>query len=178
MQTKSVDDWSQNSLDDSGHPTNLVIGLGNPILGDDAIGWRIAEQVQRCLDTNCSTNLNSRIEVDTLAVGGLTLMERMIGYKQAIIIDAIFTGNSAAGTVSCCSLEEFPEQALGHLCSAHDTTLQNALRVGKAMGATLPDSIYVIGIETIPNYEFSEDLSPQIEKSITLAVETVMELIS
>ena len=23
----------------------LIVGLGNPILGDDGVGWRIAEQV-------------------------------------------------------------------------------------------------------------------------------------
>ena len=25
----------------------IVIGLGNPILGDDGIGWRVVEQVQK-----------------------------------------------------------------------------------------------------------------------------------
>ena len=25
----------------------LIVGLGNPILGDDGIGWRVAEKAQR-----------------------------------------------------------------------------------------------------------------------------------
>ena len=27
----------------------LVVGLGNPILGDDGVGWRVAEEVKRQL---------------------------------------------------------------------------------------------------------------------------------
>lgn len=177
MRTISVVDRDHEKRDDSGQPSTLVIGLGNPILGDDAVGWRVAEQVHQRLSIINSSRPGNHIEVDTLAVGGLALMERMVGYKVAVIIDAINTGNMP-GTVCCQSLKEFPEHATGHLSSAHDTTLQNALRVGEEMGATLPDTIYIIGIETQTNYDFTEELTPKIEQSIPVAVQTVMELIS
>ena len=51
----------------------LMIGLGNPILGDDGVGWRVAEEVTR------KTNRPADIEVDCVALGGLSLMERLTG---------------------------------------------------------------------------------------------------
>ena len=50
---------------------HLIIGLGNPILGDDGVGIRVAEEVRRGLPT-C---LASRTEVTEASVGGLRLAE-------------------------------------------------------------------------------------------------------
>jgi hydrogenase maturation protease len=56
----------------------IIIGLGNPILGDDGVGWKVVEELGK-LDHSKSKS----IEVDCLSVGGLTLMERMVGYHHA-----------------------------------------------------------------------------------------------
>ena len=58
----------------------LVIGLGNPILGDDGVGWRVAEEVKRRLgivdfgSQSAVKNPQSAIEVDCVSLGGLSLM--------------------------------------------------------------------------------------------------------
>ncbi|MBI5713137.1 MAG: hydrogenase maturation protease [Chloroflexi bacterium] len=62
----------------------VVIGLGNPILGDDGVGWRVVEAVQEQIN-------DSSVDVDCAAVGGITLMEHLIGYDRAILIDAVIT---------------------------------------------------------------------------------------
>ena len=44
----------------------LIIGLGNPILGDDGVGWVVAEQVRSALFNPQSPILNPQsVEVDT-----------------------------------------------------------------------------------------------------------------
>lgn len=154
----------------------LIIGLGNPLLGDDGIGWVIAEQLQQRIDQVVSS-ANGDIEVTCLAVGGLSLMEHLIGYDKAILIDAVNTGQGPSGKVFQCPLDRLPNKAFGHLCSAHDTTLQNALEVGRKLGAQLPDQIIVVGIEADQVYEFSEELSPPVAASIPGAVEVVLDLI-
>jgi hydrogenase maturation protease len=161
----------------------LIVGLGNPILGDDGVGWRIAEQVasrlpvQALLQTPANPGFRDEpvFAVECLGLGGLSLMEHLIGYDRAILIDTIVTGENPTGTVSCFFLEELPDLAAGHLTSAHDTTLQNALKVGQAMGAKLPEVIIVVTVETQCVYDFSEDLSPAVAASIPIAVQTVME---
>ena len=64
----------------------LILGLGNPILRDDSVGLRVAQEVERLIPANPD------VEVGLDYWGGLRLMERMIGFDRAIIIDAICTG--------------------------------------------------------------------------------------
>ncbi|HSG14754.1 MAG TPA: hydrogenase maturation protease [Anaerolineae bacterium] len=149
-------------------PKTLVVGLGNPILGDDGIGWRVADAVlARCPD----------VEVDCLALGGLSLMERLVGYERVIIIDSIQIRNGKIGQVYSFSLEELPDLSSGHTTAAHDTSLQTALKMGRAMGAKLPDELYVVGVEAERVYDFSEELSPQVAAAIPVAAQTVVELL-
>jgi len=152
----------------------LIIGLGNPILGDDGVGWRVAAEVKRLL----TSDLISKIEVDTLSLGGLSLMERLIGYDQAILIDAMDTGREAVGSVSTFKLEELPDPMAGHTASAHDATLITAIKAGRSMGASLPDTILIIAIEARNVYDFSEELSPLVAAAVPEAVEKVMELLA
>ncbi|MBM3128554.1 MAG: hydrogenase maturation protease [Chloroflexi bacterium] len=145
----------------------LILGLGNPLLSDDGVGWRVAEQVQaRITDPN--------IEFDFHSGGGLSLMERLIGYDRAIIVDALNTGRAPQGTVSSFRLEDLPNYAQSHLASAHETTLHTALQVGRTMGAALPNDILIVAIEAQNVYDFSEELSPAVASAVPRAVELVI----
>jgi hydrogenase maturation protease len=146
----------------------LVIGLGNPILGDDGIGWRVAEAVEKTFLEERPAN--PAIEVAYFSLGGLSLMERLIGYEQAILIDAVQTGSGVTGSLYNIKLDDLPDLSTGHLTAAHDTSLQTALKLGREMGASLPSEIRIVGIEANKVYEFSETLSPEIVASIPEAV--------
>jgi hydrogenase maturation protease len=168
-------------------PSTIIIGLGNPILGDDGVGWHIAQGVMdnyrlsssysRRQTTQTDAIVLEDIEVDCLSVGGLSLMERLVGYKRAIIIDAIQTGQTPIGQIICASLDDFSETATGHLSSAHDTSLQQAIRIGRTMGAQLPNEIIIVGVETNCVYEFSESLSAPVSAALPTAINLVLELI-
>lgn len=150
----------------------LVIGLGNPILGDDGVGWRIAETVQNHPD------LPDGVEIDFLAVGGISLMERLIGYDRAILIDAIVTHQHEIGTVLSLNLDELPDRDIGHLGSPHDTTIQDALKMGRSLGANLPSSIDLVVVESQNIFDFSEELSPAVSAAVPQATQQVLQLIS
>lgn len=149
-------------------PTTLVVGLGNPILGDDGIGWRVAESVRAN---------RPNVEVDCLALGGLSLMERLVGYERVIIIDSIQTRNGHIGQVHRFDLNELPDLSSGHTTAAHDTSLQTALQMGRAMGAQLPDEVLVVCVEAKRVYDFSEELSPQVAAAIPEATRAVIDLL-
>jgi hydrogenase maturation protease len=85
-------------------------------------------------------------------------MEHLIGYEHAIIIDALASDRSN-GTVIVWKLSELPDYSALHITSAHDTSLQNALELGKAMGASLPDDVIVVGIAANHVYDFGEELT-------------------
>jgi hydrogenase maturation protease len=149
----------------------LVIGLGNPILGDDGVGWRVA------LDVQAQLPAGDWVEIDYLAVGGLSLMERMLGYSRVILVDSMQTGTSSDGDVRVFSLEELPDPGLGHSASAHDATLRTALAAAEVMGAAIPRRIDIVAIEAHSCHDFSEALSPAIAAAVPKAAEKVLELL-
>jgi len=157
------------------HPAStIVIGLGNPILGDDGIGWRIAERVQELV---ADQPPYAHVVVECLSLGGLSLMEHLVGYERAILIDAISLRRAEPGTLYRFELNELPDLSAGHLTAAHDTSLQTALDVGRAMGATLPTEIQVIGVESVCLFDFSEELTPAVAAAVPEAVNIIIRLI-
>lgn len=148
----------------------LVVGLGNPILGDDGVGWEVAESVRK-------KTPDLPIDIECLAVGGLRLMEFMIGYDEAIVIDSLTSWENPVGQVTSFLLEEMPDLTAGHTTSAHDTSLQNALEMGRRMGFPLPKKVMVVGIEAHQVYEFSEKLSDPVKSAVPRAVERVIHLL-
>jgi len=111
------------------------------------------------------------IELDQDYWGGLRLMERMIGFERAIIIDAIQTG-AEPGTIHLLSPGDIPTQ---RSASAHDVNLPTALEFGRQAGAQLPSEgqILLIGIEAEDVLTFDENLSPNVQQALPRAVETV-----
>jgi hydrogenase maturation protease len=152
----------------------LVIGLGNPILGDDGVGWRVVEAFQEQFERQFEKRA---VEIDLLGVGGLSLMERMVDYNQVILVDAALTRSQPTGCVSSFPIEKLPNLSQGHLNSSHDTTLPNALAVGRQMGANLPAEIWVITIEAENPYEFSDQLTPAVALAVPQAVERIWEIL-
>ena len=165
----------------------LVLGLGNPIRGDDGVGWRVAEAVQAFLamkseskDPHPALPQAGRelIEVDMLPGGGLNLMERLVGYDRAILVDAMQSGKEP-GSVKVFPLEALENPSAGHLGSTHETNLLTALEIGRNLGAHLPavGAIMVVAVEAQPVFEFSEQLSQPVAKAVPEAVEIVMNLL-
>lgn len=148
----------------------LIVGLGNPILGDDGVGWEVAEQVRNQVHLG-------NVDVECLAVGGLRLMEFMIGYDHAIVIDSITSWEAPVGRISSFKLEDMPDLTAGHTTSAHDTSLQTAIDMGRRMGFQLPEEIMVVGVEAHQVYDFSEELTPPVRAAVPLAVERVIEIL-
>ena len=149
----------------------LVIGLGNPILGDDGVGWQIAHELQQIKP------IPSDVTIECLGIGGISLMEALIDYDRAILIDAIVTRQSPIGSINHVKLEDLPNPSLGHMSSAHDTSLLNALHMGQSLGAHLPEDISVVTIESQNVYEFSERLTPAVAAAIPEAIRIILDLL-
>lgn len=153
----------------------LVVGLGNPILSDDGIGWRVAAVVREWLAKHELHDCG--VEVKEVAVGGLSLAEMLAGYERAIIVDAIMTGQGVPGAVYHFELADLPGTL--NTASAHDTNLATALRALRRFGADVPqdDAIHIVAVEAQDVWTFSERCSPPVEAAIPVAAQLVKELI-
>lgn len=139
----------------------IVVGLGNPILSDDRAGLAAAQLLEQILQGQPDID----VVLDTC--GGLRLMELMMGYKRALILDAIITG-AAPGTVHLLAADAIASQ---RSASAHDVNLTTALKVGRQAGGRLPndDSIHYIGIEARDIQTFSEVCTPEVAPAVRKA---------
>ncbi len=150
----------------------LVIGLGNPILTDDAVGILVARAVQAALPDSVA------VDVIELSVGGLALMEAMIGYQRVFVIDAYWTPTGQPGEIV-----EFYVDALDatlNTASAHDVNLMTALELGRDLGAMLPANkhIHIIGVQAQEVLTFGETLTPSVAAAIPKVTERILELLS
>lgn len=165
----------------------LIVGLGNPILGDDGVGWRVAEAVSARSGIPLGdaplplepAQIQNPVTIECYALAGLSLMERLIGYERVILIDSLNTGQYAQGEVVCFSLDEMTDLTHGHSASAHDVSLKNALKMGRSMGQPLPEDkdVHVVAIEAQHVYDFKEELTPAIQSAVPVAVDRVLELL-
>ncbi len=144
----------------------IVIGLGNPLLSDDGVGIRIVQAVEQAMPA-----VRGLLFAEG-ALGGLRLMERLVGYERAVIVDACITGQWPPGTVVARDWEEMPGSRF--TWSSHDTSLPVAMALGRAIGLVLPSVIRIWGVEVGEVDTFGERLSPQVEAAIPQVVQEVV----
>jgi hydrogenase maturation protease len=147
----------------------VVVGVGNPLLGDDGVGIRVARELTRRVDRR------SGVAVTELYAGGLRLMEAMVGFDRALVVDAMVTGACPPGSIRCFTPEELG--ATRNLRCAHDTSLPAALAMGRMLGLSLPEEIRIWGVEAGCYEEFGEELTPPVERAVPgLVAELVRQL--
>jgi hydrogenase maturation protease len=152
----------------------LVLGLGNPILTDDGVGVLVAEEVRARLPED------TPIDITEVSVGGLTLMESMIGYDRVILVDALQRLDGCCpGKVHKMSLEDLqlisPTQ---HSASPHDASLVTALETGRSMGLQLPQEITIFAIEVENVMDFSDRPTPSVAAAIPVVTNAVLDEIA
>ncbi|MFH1101576.1 MAG: hydrogenase maturation protease [Methanobacteriota archaeon] len=147
----------------------IVIGVGNPILSDDGVGIHVAQQVKHCMK-------NPEVTVEEAPTGGMNLLDLILGYDKAIIIDAVKTNTGRTGEVKRYRLTDI---STIHSCNPHDVSLTEAITLAKKLGEEhIPQEIIIIGISLseMP-CEFGEYLSEVITAAVPKAVEmTLVEI--
>ena len=144
----------------------LVVGLGNPILGDDGVGWRVVDELDELEHSGAS--------LQQACVGGVSLMELLVGYRRAIIVDAILDPEDEPGSVWRRPLSDVETRVASHLDSTHDAPLPAAIEAGRAMGADLPSDIEVVGVVIERGDVFGEELSDVVAAAVPVAANEVV----
>jgi hydrogenase maturation protease len=133
----------------------LILGLGNEILSDDGIGPRLVKDL-------AEKNNEENIEFITSCCGGLEIMEYIRGYPRVIFIDAIRTLDGKPGNIFHFVPSDFRETS--NLSNLHDVNFITALHMGEILELDLPSDLHIIAVEIIEDREFSESLTPTLER--------------
>ena len=134
-----------------------VIGIGNPLAGDDGVGIEAVSLLQKALR-------DERVHCLTSERGGLDLLDLLAGYDEVIIVDAAKTGTHPPGTVSTVSFRR-PFPTTGSL-SLHTIELQALLGFGSMIGMSMPGQVTVYAVETADPETFHEGCSHVVQHAV------------
>jgi hydrogenase maturation protease len=141
----------------------VVLGLGNPLMGDDGLGLAVLARLVEEWDFSPPVQL-----VDG-GTWGMNLLPLIEDAERLVLLDAIHTG-TAPGTVVELEREAIPRY-LAHKLSPHQVDLKEVLALAELRG-TLTEATVAIGAEP-EAIELMYHLSPRLEQrveDISLAV--------
>ena len=146
----------------------IIVGIGNPILGDDGVGIHILrELVPKVMDEN--------IVLEEAFTGGMNLLDIIIGYDKAILIDAVEEPDDPPGKTYTMDAREMTSS---HSTNPHDTSFPEAISVAREMGQDrIPSEIHLVGINIRAQYDFKDRLSDEVARAVPEAVKKVMDLL-
>jgi len=127
---------------------NIVIGIGHPYRGDDALGPALIGALD--------------LPVDKLAHHGegTDLMERWQGYDHVIVVDAMTSG-AVPGTIRVMGVDDplpaFPK-------GSHVFGLAEAVEMARMLGR-LPPKLTIIGVEAA-GFGMGEDMSAPVRLAL------------
>jgi hydrogenase maturation protease len=140
----------------------LVLGVGNPVLTDDAVGCRVAHLIKEA---------KPELTVIETAEAGLTLLELIVGYERVIIIDSVKTEQAKPGTLHQLTLDQI--DPAWNFCSTHGIDIKMAFELGRKLDYKLPTKFSIYGIEVEDNKNFGEKCTEEVEKRIPQIVREI-----
>jgi hydrogenase maturation protease len=143
--------------------STLVLGIGNPILGDDGVGIEIARRLKEQVPGITAEETNE---------AAIALLDLITGYDKLIIIDSIKTGQGKPGELYKLSLEDLGANL--DFASFHGMDIATAFEVGESLGCPMPRSVSIYAVEVKDNSNFAERCSPEVAGRIPLAVKQII----
>lgn len=147
----------------------LVLGVGNILLTDEAIGVRVVEALEQRF------HLPEQVEVLDGGTAGMELLSAMASRDHLIIADAIVTRKSEPGRVICLRDDEVPT-LFSNKISPHQLGLSDVLSALRFTGE-FPAKLTLVGV--IPaSLEPHIGLTPIVAASIDTALQAVLDALA
>ena len=138
-------------------------------MGDDGLGIHVVRMLKKKIPAR------DDLEFKELSVGGLKLVEEILGYEKVFIIDSVDTEPRQVGRIREFSPEQFKatEQSSP---SPHVLNFATALELYKRLKTSeIPGTIRIFTIDIDPDFTFREKLSPTIQEAAANLVEIITQ---
>lgn len=143
----------------------LILGLGNPLLGDEGIGVQVVEELK-------GLELPDGVTVVEGGTAGLGLIGLMEGYRRVIIVDAADMGHPP-GRVIKFTPSEAQFKTVEAPLSLHQIGLGEVLTMAEALEVA-PAELVIIGIQP-SRVEVGVGLSPEVEEAIPRIIKIILD---
>jgi hydrogenase maturation protease len=141
----------------------LILGLGNPLQGDDGIGCRVVRELEQ-------RTLPDQVEVMDGGTPGIGLLNLFEGRRRVIIIDAAEMGR-APGEVVRFRPPEVALTGAAERFSLHRSGVANALALANELRLALPE-IIVFGVQPA-QAGWSDQLSPAVQAAVDHVIQAI-----
>lgn len=145
-----------------------VLGLGNEILADDALGLLAARELAGLFPPD-------EVEVVESSESGLHLLDQVTNVSRLVVIDSVQTGRAAPGTIF-----EVREQdiraAPGN--SAHGTGLFDALALARKLGFPIPTEVVILAVEAADCLTLGGPMHPAVAAALPRVIDQAKVLIA
>jgi hydrogenase maturation protease len=149
-------------------PSILILGLGNPLRGDDGVGPRVIEELNR-------HELPEEVKALDAGSGGLDLLHLLEGRERAVIVDAADVGRKPGRFVRF-TPDEAHFVGTQDVTSLHNAGLVEVLALADAVGQPLPELV-IFGVQPA-RVGWGEGLSEAVEAALPALVDAVLEEIN
>ena len=147
------------------HPGEvLILGVGNPLCGDDGAGPRILEMLGE-------RDLPADIQLQDAGLPGWGLPSWLEGWSSVILVDALDMGQSP-GAWRCFQPEEVRMWMQEKSLSLHQPDLANGLALAQALNL-LPEKLCLYGVQPA-DLTPGNALSPEVSACLPGLVEQII----
>ncbi|MGC4056184.1 MAG: hydrogenase maturation protease [Paludibaculum sp.] len=119
--------------------STLIAGLGNVLMGDDAIGPTLIHHLQARYE------FPEGIELQDLGTPGVDLARHLAGHETVVVLDAIAAPEQPPGTVRRLGKDELEAFSGVWRTDGHAPDWSESLRLSALYG-TPPDRVMLIGV--------------------------------
>ena len=141
----------------------VVIGIGNPLQGDDGVGMRAVKSLEGCLPP--------KVTLVEGMIHGPDLLPFLEGKEKAVFIDAIDAGEEPGAVFRFSPRDVRQERAVS--VSLHDFGLYELIGAARLLDQC-PDDIVVIAVQ-VKSLEVGTGLSPEVERALPHVRRLVLE---
>jgi hydrogenase maturation protease len=143
----------------------LILGLGNDIRNEDAVGIIVAKKLYEKVKSE-------DVFFEECSLAGFRIFDIIVGYDKVIIIDTI-PENQDLKFGECYKICNKEEDSKFNLYSSHNFSLFNSIKLAKDLGLNVPKdiSIYAVAVKKLD--EFGEGISEEIKQKIPHIVEEI-----
>jgi hydrogenase maturation protease len=140
-----------------------VIGIGNPLRSDDAIGLFVARRVRELADPE--------VEVMELEGEPARLIDAWQGTRLVVVVDAV-KSDAPGGAVMRFDATAGPLPPSLSATSTHALGLGDAVEIARALDR-LPGRLIVFGVEGT-RFQAGSDLSPPVAAAVQAVADAVL----
>jgi hydrogenase maturation protease len=151
-------------MNEASVPEAVVIGVGNPLMGDDGLGIAALERLRN------GWRIEPHLELLDGGTWGLNLLPHVEAANCVLFIDAIDTA-ADPGTLVELEREDIP-RFLASKLSPHQIDVKEVLALAELRG-TLPEKLVAVGLQPA-SVEMRASLSPELTSRLNDLLESVI----